>query len=136
MTILLNNEQIMVLPDAIINEIIKFMQPHPVAQLLKIHITNLTHSEDKWVGDRITKFDYFATSYFNVLERIANEYRNCMEIALIKIAKTKFIKQYTKSCSCDCGQARNMWKIQNNIIYDSDGYIDDEDEDEDDDEDE
>ncbi len=126
----LNDKSLLELPTDVINEIIKFLPKHPIANKFVNHIINLPTGNCRCccVND---EYLYFHQSYFNSLNHIKFMYKNEMENALKKsvrkIEQIKFMKRYRLSDGASYLQAKKLWKYENR--YDSDNDTIDSDDD-------
>ena len=133
----LNDKMILELPTDVINEIIKFLPKHPIANKLINHIINLPvgHCCCCCGND---EYRYFHQSYFKSLNHIKFMYKIEMENALKKsvrkIEQINFMKRYRLSDGASYLQAKNLWKYENRYDSENDTINSDEEEDEDEDE--
>ena len=110
----LNNEYFLNLPCEVMNEIITYLPPHPVAVIIKKHIYNLKLNSE-WRRSK-----YFYESFFIYRKSSISCCDYEMERALLQIQKVKFIKKYCLECSTTYVEAEEIWNIDNNIHDESD----------------
>ena len=113
----LNNKYLLNLPCEVINEIIKYLSPHPVSLLIQNHIYSLklNNCENEW---RCSK--YFYESFFIFRRQTISCFDYELQLSLLQIKKVKFIKKYCLECSTTYVEAEEIWNIDNNIHDESD----------------
>jgi hypothetical protein len=109
----INNEAFLELPNEVINEIMKFLSPHPVSKLIMPHINNMKKCCG-W-GYKYNNFKWFDWAYFDMLRATEHEYNVGLKMALREVEKVKFIREHRLKTGSSYLQAKNYFHHFNNF---------------------